>query len=178
MFRAKVKLIYRQEISERSECQFEKVVFNASYQEFLLKSQAYNPDRRFKTFSQMKENDGRANSLHYKLGFSVLHFISLLNNKIPVLTDNMGEKISFVTPRFELIESHIEDSSQHKAAIFYETGELLLIEFLGEYLLLSGEHKAENETASTFIVQLQPNLSIVTYQGIVHPQMAWIAGQQ
>jgi len=178
MFRAKIKLVYRHEISEKWESQFEKAIFQASYQEFLFKSQAYNPDGRFKSFSQMKENDGRANSLHYKLGFSVLHFISLLGNKMPVVIDNLCEKISFETPRFELIESNVDDISQHKIAIFYKTAELLLVDFLGEYLLLSQGHSAENETAGTFVVQLQPNLSIVSYQGIAHPQMAWTADQQ
>lgn len=172
MFRAKIKLVYRQEISAKSESQFEKAVFRASYQEFLFKSQAYNPDGRFKSFSQMRENDGRANSLHYKLGFSVLHFISPLGNKMPVITDNAGDKISFEAPRFELIESNIDDIAQHQIAIFYKTAELLLVDFLGEYLLLSQAHNAENETAGTFVLQLQPNLSIVTYQGIANPQMA------
>jgi len=103
MFRGKIKLVYKQEIDQKSESGFEKAIFQASYHEFLLKSQAYNPGHRFKTFSRMKEVDGKANSLHYKLSFSVLHLIEKLNNKMPFIRDNLGNKLSFETPRFELI---------------------------------------------------------------------------
>jgi len=178
MFRGKIKLVYKQEIGEKSESSFEKAIFHASYEEFLLESQAYNHGRHFKTFSRMKGADSKANSLHYKLSFSVLHFVSQLNHKMPGIKDNLGNKITFETPRFELIESHIEDISMHKVAVYYETATLTLLEFLGEYLLLSNCNKAENELTETFVVKMQPNLSILNYQGIAHPQMAWIACQQ
>jgi hypothetical protein len=83
VYQAKIKLVYRQVIDEASESGFEKAIFQASYQGFLLKSQTYNLEGKFKTFTKLKANDGRANSLHYKRGFSVVHFIAQLNNKIP-----------------------------------------------------------------------------------------------
>ena len=73
MSKAQVKIVYRQVIDESCSSGFEKAVFQASYEEFLLKSQAYNQEGKFKTFSKIKANDGRANSLHYKLSFSVGH---------------------------------------------------------------------------------------------------------
>src|ERR1700760_137005 len=126
MSRAKIKMVYRQVIDESCSSAFEKAILQASYHEFLLKSQAYNSEGKFKTFSKIKANDGRANSLHYKLSFSVGHFIAQLNNKIPVIKDNLGNRLSFDTVRFELIESHIEDESLHKVALNYETGTLTL----------------------------------------------------
>ena len=74
MYKAKIKLVYKQLIDETTVSSFEKAIFQTSYQEFLLKSEAYNPDRKLKTFSKIKANDGRANSLHYKLSFAVGHF--------------------------------------------------------------------------------------------------------
>jgi hypothetical protein len=171
MYKAKINLVYRQVIDESSESAFEKAIFRASYQEFLLKSQAYNMDGRFKTFSKLKENDGRANSLHYKLSFSVLHFIAQLNNKIPVIKDNLGNKLTFETARFELIESHTEDISLHKIAIHYETPHFMLIDFMGEYLLLTDGEPVENKTAETFVVRMQPDLSVLSYREVSHPQM-------
>src|ERR1700754_3800829 len=109
MYKAKIKLVYRQVIDEASESGFEKAIWQASYQEFLLKSQTYNAEGKFKTFSKMKANDGRANSLHYKLSFAVLHYIGQLENKMPLIRDNIGGKVAFGEARFELIESHIED---------------------------------------------------------------------
>src|ERR1700742_4972097 len=124
MCKAKIKLVYRQVIDENAQSAFEKAIWQASYQEFLLKSQVYNPGGKFKTFSRMKANDGRANSLHYKLSFSVLHFIAQLDNKMPLIRDNLGGKIAFETARFELIESHTEEITLHKVAINYETAML------------------------------------------------------
>jgi hypothetical protein len=171
MYKAKIKLVYRQVIDEASESGFEKAIFQASYQEFLLKSQTYNSEGKFKTFTKLKANDGRANSLHYKLGFSVVHFIAQLNNKMPLIKDNIGNKLSFETARFELIESHIEDIALHKVAINYETGFLTLIDLMGEYLLLAHDNLPENQRIETSVLRMQPDLSIISYQEAENPQV-------
>jgi hypothetical protein len=166
MYKAKIKLVYKQVIDASSESSFEKAIIHASYQEFLLKSQAYNTEGKFKTFSRMKANDGRANSLHYKLSFSVLHFIDQLDHKIPVVKDNLGNKLSFDTAAFELIESHTEDGSLHKVAINYQTETLTLIDFMGDYLLLTSADANSNEPSETFVVRMQFGLSVLNYQEI------------
>ncbi len=171
MSKAKIKMVYRQVIDESCQSAFEKAIFQASYDEFLLKSQAYNGEGKFKTFSKIKANDGRANSLHYKLSFSVGHFIAQLNNKTPVIKDNRGNKMAFEAANFELIESHIEDISLHKVAINYETGLLSLIEIMGEYLLLSADDLPENGPIDTFVLRMQPDLSIVSYEEVNQPQI-------
>ena len=164
MCKAKLKLVYKQVIDAAAESSFEKAILQASYQEFLLKSQAYNKEGTFKTFSRMKANDGRANSLHYKLGFSILHFIEQLDHKIPVLKDNLGNKLRFETAVFELIESHADDIQLHKVAIKYQTETLTLIEFMGDYLLLTKDSAPANEPSETFVVKMQADLSIISYQ--------------
>lgn len=171
MCKAKIRLVYRQVMDETSQSAFEKAILQASYQEFLLKSQAYNRDGLFKTFSKMKANDGRANSLHYKLDFSVGHFIAQLNNKIPLLKDNLGNKMSFEVARFELIESHTEDISLHKVAINYETAKLSLVEVFGEYILLAADTSENGDPIQTFVLRMQPDLSIVSYQQTAETQL-------
>jgi hypothetical protein len=182
MYKAKIKLIYKQVIDAHSKSAFERAIIQASYQEFRLKSQAYNQDARFQTFSQMKANDGRANSLHYKLSFSVLHFIEQLNNKIPVLKDNLGNKLAFETAAFELIESHTQDMLLHKVAINYQTETVTLIDFMGDYLLLTKDDLADSEPVNTFVVKMQPDLSIMTYQeinqfAVANRQLTVVSGQ-
>ena len=51
MGRALIKLIYKQVIDASSTGDFERNVFNATYHEFKLKSQAYNMEGKFKTFT-------------------------------------------------------------------------------------------------------------------------------
>lgn len=161
MSKAIIKLTYKQVIDSSARTDFERSILSASYREFLLKSQAYNPGNVLKTFSEMKNNDGRANSLHYKLSFVIGYFIETLKNKIPVLTDNLGKSINFEVPQMELIESDITDVSAHKVAINYITGDLLLLNTIGEYLVLSANN---GETA--FTVKMQDYLAISSYQPV------------
>ncbi|MBD1387126.1 hypothetical protein IDJ75_17700 [Mucilaginibacter rigui] len=159
MTKAIIKLTYKQVIDASSTGDFEKNVLFASYQEFLLKSQAYNPGNKLTTFSEMKNNDGRANLLHYKLSFVIGYFIETLKNKIPVVTDTLGNSITFEVPKFELIESDVTTMAAHKVAINYITTELTLLNIIGEYLVLSAGNGEE-----TFTIKMQDGLAITSYQ--------------
>jgi hypothetical protein len=159
MTKAIIKLTYKQVIDASSIGDFEKNVLFASYQEFLLKSQAYNPGSKLKTFSEMKNNDGRANSLHYKLSFVIGYFIETLKNRIPVITDTLGNSITFEMPKFELIESDVTTMAAHRVAINYITPELTLLNTIGEYLVLTTGNGEE-----AFTIKMQNNLAITSYQ--------------
>jgi hypothetical protein len=171
MAKAHIKLAYRQVIDVSSIGSFEKKVFHDSYTEFLMKIQAYNPGNKFTMFSEIVANDGRANSLHYKTSFAVLHHIETLQNKIPVLEDESGRiKIPFSIPEFKLLESDITDKSLHKVSITYITDTITLIDSFGEYLLLALGDQAQpigNQGLESFTIKMQDNLSIVNYKEIV-----------
>ncbi|HNP21988.1 MAG TPA: hypothetical protein PKM63_05390 [Panacibacter sp.] len=169
MQKALIKLIYRHIINSNASSGIEKLVFDASYSEFLLKSQAYNKDLRFQRFLQMKDADGRANSLHYKTSFAVIHIIEDFHNKIPFLQNTLGGNIAFDNFHFELVESSISDKSVHQLAINFITGDLTLIEVMGDYLLLSEGDKRILTTGNaieTFMLKMQAGLSIMSYAGI------------
>jgi hypothetical protein len=166
MKHAIIKLAYRQIIDAQSANSFEKYIFNASYNEFLLKSQAYNAEKKFSSFHEMVNNDGRANSLHYKLSFSVIGYVEALNKKIPKLTDNAGKNILFNEWQFELIDSDITNKAAHKVAINYYTNKITVIETLGEYMLLVADNRSESfdDISDSFILKMQDNLSITKFQ--------------
>jgi hypothetical protein len=175
---ALIKLAYKQIIDASAQGEFEKRVFHASYQEFLLKMQTYNPDKKFKTFTELKAHDGRANSLHYKLSFAVGHFFEMLNGRIPELNDNLGNQLKFEIPQFELIESNIDDRSAHKLAIIYTTGTLNLLNQLAEFMILADGDTTDKAALDTFIVKMQPNLSIISYQADEEPAILAMNGRQ
>jgi hypothetical protein len=175
---ALIKLAYRQIINASSDGEFEKKIFQTTYQEFLLKNQAYNPDRKFKTFTELKVHDGRANSLHYKIGFATGHLMPLLDNCIPGLKDNLGKGIKFELPQFELIESDIDNIYVHQVAITYTTKTLTLLNQLGEFMILAEGDISKLTAASTFILKMQPNLSIVSYQETEEPDLKELNGMQ
>lgn len=167
MQKALIKINYRQVIDISAQTEFEKYVYFASYKEFLLKSQSYNPEGKFKTFTEMKAADGRANSLHYKCSFAVDHLIKALGNKTPGLLDTLEQPVSFATYRFELIESNIADKTAHKIAVNYISDTLLLLHIIGDCLLLTTADKINTittEAAETFMIRMKEGLSVVSYQ--------------
>ena len=171
MSKALIKIVYRQVIDAKAETAFEKQVLKASYEEFLLKSQAYNREGEIKTFSAMKANDGRANSLHYKSGFAVDGYINLLQKKIPVLLDCTGQNIVFDAYRFEVLESDTGNPAVHTVAIWYYTETLTLLDQLGNHLLLVYGDKTEELSRSQpvencFMLPLQVGMSVVEYSPI------------
>jgi hypothetical protein len=166
---ALIQLAYRQIIDALSSTVLEKRIFHDSYAEFILKIQAYNQEGKFKLYSDIVANDGRANSLHYKTGFAILHHLETLKGKIPGLYDTAGRmQVSFEVPEFKVLESSLEDKSLHKIAITYLTAPLLLIDRFGEYMLLA-EGNEETELVNgvnTFTLRMQPDLSIINYKPV------------
>lgn len=158
-----IKLSYRHIIDSSSATQFEKNIFAATYNEFLLKSQAYNLEEKFTSFSEMCANDGRANSLHYKIGLVIGPFISSLQNKMPSCTDNLNNEILFENVSTKLIESDIKNASQHKLALIFTTGIITLAGSFGEYLLLTYGDKRNDAEIETFLLHLKENISIISY---------------
>jgi hypothetical protein len=171
MAKALIKLAWRQIIDSNSSTDFEKRIFHDSYAEFLMKIQTYNPENKFSTFSEVVANDGRANSLHYKCSFAVLHHIETLKNKIPGLSDAAGRfAIPFDVPEFKVLESSITDKSVHKVAINYITDVFTLVESFGEYMVLAFGDQSEyaaNPGLDTFTVKMQQNLSVINYKELV-----------
>ncbi len=167
MQQALIKLTYRQVIDAGAETAFEKNVMNASYAEYLMKSQVYNPDGKFTTFSQLKANDGRANSLHYKSGFGVAGFIKQLKQTMPGVHDTFGRALAFDTYQFEVTESDITDKSAHKVAIHYITDTLTMFGFAGNCMVLANGvqlKKSTTEAVETFMVLLHSAIAISSYQ--------------
>jgi len=167
MAEAIITLAYKQIIDALATGAFEQQVLNASYQEYLLKSQAYNPGGKFKTFTELKTHDGRANSLHYKSGFAVDGFISTLKKQIPIFQTTLCDPIAFTSYQFEVIESDINNKLLHKVAISYFTPPLILHSVIGNYILLSYKDDSTdpgNKLSSTFLVLMQQSLSINAYE--------------
>ncbi|OKS84882.1 hypothetical protein RG47T_0319 [Mucilaginibacter polytrichastri] len=153
-------------IDASAQTDLERNIFHASYQEFRMKSQAYNPDGDLQTFSQMKAKDGRANSLHYKISFAALHFLAPLNNKIPVLTDVMGKQLDYDSIVFELIESDIMQIKAHKVGIKFTTGTYVLHQVIGTNLVLSAEDVLNEKSnfTETFTLNMETGLAITSYR--------------
>lgn len=171
---AQITLSYRQLIDANATGDLEKKIFEDSYVEFLMQAQAYNTDKQFKTFTELKAHNPKSNSLHYKVGFAIGLYIRELGNRIPGVTDSLGSKeLPFELYHLELIESHIEDRQQHRVAVIYVTPPFTLLNIIGDRLLLvSPEQTGQPDTYDTFMVSLQPQLSITSYKTLEQLQEA------
>lgn len=159
-----IRLAYRQVIDAGSTTEFERSVFNDSYQEFLTQAQGYNPENKFITLGEMIEANPKAASLHYKVGFSIGHHIQRLNGLMPGLYDRLnGVQIPFDRHRFTLLESSVVDNTAHKTAITYIKDDVWLYAVLPDRLLLSFEREPKegaNGYVDTFELSLQPALFV------------------
>ena len=165
-----LKLTFRYLTDANSPDQFSKALMKLSHDEFKLKSQAYNTEGKFNSFSEMKANDGRANSLHYKCSFAVSGLIETLNKKIPGITDELGRPLEFETFSFELIESDINDLLRHKIAVHFITGELNLLMNAGDRLIVTkpgAEPDAENGFQDCITIRMPDGLAV---SGFINPR--------
>jgi hypothetical protein len=158
-----IQLSFRQIISSSDAGEFENAIRRASYDEFLLKSQAYNQENKFARFTEMIVADGRANSLHYKSGFVIEPWILRYRYQIPHLKDHGGKSIPFINYRFELIESSLSDFEQHKVAIHYQTNSYAWLATLGSAIVLSPVNCKQDEEGfvSCFTLSVGLSLSII-----------------
>ena len=170
MTNAYVKLAYRQVIDITSQSDFERDVFNDSYQEFLMQVQTYNQDNQYTTWQQVRTAVPKAEeALPYKVGFAITLYVRDLQHKIPRLTDTLGQAVAFAEHRFALLDSSIADKAHHRVALTYLTDTLLLLGTAGNYLLLTAPDQSEGNdqhvaVLDTFMVEIQPGLSIVSYR--------------
>ena len=155
-----LRLTFRFLIDQSNNDTVVKHAHRLTYEEFLLKSQVYNPGQLFTRFTEMRSHDGRANSLHYKTGFAISGLIKSFGEKMPGLRDNIGQQIPFELYRFELIESDIHDRTHHMAAIYFTSPVLLLHAAIGNMLVCSLKDMLEENSNIVYTIPLQENLGI------------------
>ncbi len=137
-----------------------KKLFNDSFNEFYLQSQAYSEGGRLKTFQDLIGNNPKANSLHYKVGFSIGRYVAELKNVIPGLRDSIGKPLAFENHEFQLLDSNISNRNAHKIAIIYTSDWFDLLAIAGNYLIVANA-RGDSGSTSTLTIQLRENLSIV-----------------
>ena len=162
--KAYVKLIFNHFIDYESVTSFERDVFNDSYDELLMQIQSFNANNQFNNWNDLISAVPKAaQNVPYKTAFAIGLYVKNLNGIIPGLVDQLGFPVSFKTYQLQIIESDFSQRNKHKIALHYTTDTFVLIDTIGDYLLLSTETEITDNTISTFMLKLQPNLSITSY---------------
>jgi hypothetical protein len=157
-----IQLCYRKIIDASSEKIWDKYVFESSYKEFLMQSQLYNQEKKYKSFAELLLNMPGTEKLHFLVSAALTGYIQQLNGKIPDILNNLGRHfLEFINFRFEIINSDVMDKSKHQVAINFFSEPMLWHDTVDNHLLLSALNAEKNEDGIlTHLMQLQPFLSI------------------
>lgn len=163
MRKGTIRLVYRKIIDVNTQNVWEKYVFDATYAEFLMQSQLYNQEKRYSTFSELKNNVPNADKLHFLVCASVIGYLKQLNGKMPDVLNSLGKLfLPFSNYKFEIIESDIRDRSKHRIAIELFSDPLTWFDTIDNQLLVavnvSDESRANEVLTDMF--SMQPYLSI------------------
>lgn len=167
-----IRLIYRKIVDINSPAPWEKLVFDASYKEFLMQAQLYNQERKYSSFGELIAHVPGAYKLHFLVSASVVGYLQQLNGKVPDIREGTGRLfLPFINYRFEIINSDIHQRDRHQVAFNFVSEPLLWLDTIGDRLLISVGGKTETgpegeEEILTELVQLQPFLSIYSVKEI------------
>lgn len=115
-------------------------------------------ERQYPTWKAPQTAIPKANiNVQYKTAFAIGLYIQGLQNKIPGAATALGQSISLEHQQFEILASDVRNPNIHTVTITYTTPFLTLLDSFGHYLLL-------RDDTETFIVELQPGVSIVHYE--------------
>ncbi len=133
-----ITLVYKKIITAQSEGAWEKRVFADSYSEFCMQGQLFTNKGVCLSFSQMQQAQPQSSQLHHLVSASVIAYLHQLKNVIPDKCDSLGQLfLSFDQYRFEIIESHLQDRTQHQIALTFFSHPMVWHDTIGERLLLS-----------------------------------------
>jgi hypothetical protein len=156
-----IKLCYRKVIDSTSQKQWDKLLFEDSYREFLMQAQFYNQEKKYSAFSDIINNVPGAEKLHFLVSSSVIGYLKQLNGIVPDVLNSLGKHfLPFKNYRFEIINSDIKDKSKHQVAINFFSEPLTWHDTIGNQLLISLNEKDENAEYLTELFLMQPFLSI------------------
>jgi hypothetical protein len=160
-----IRLSYRKIIDAASTHVWEKYVFDATYQEYLIQAQNYNPDNKYFTFAELKNNVSNADKLHFLVSASVTNYLKQLNGIVPDILNNQGKLfLPFKNYRFEIIDSDIRNKSKHRVTVVFISEPITWVDTVDNLLLVAGARVDQNgdDGILTEMFTLQPFLSIHT----------------
>jgi hypothetical protein len=162
-----IKLQYRMIFDQNVQKVWDKYVFEDSHLEYRMKCQEYTNEPEKMSFKELLKVNPSAEKLQYLVSLSVLNHLRWLEDKMPDILNVMGERcIPFQNFKFEILQSHFEDKSKHIVQIDFFSDPLHWIDTIGDKLLLSIEKPNQDTETQTFMLNLQPNLTIYSIQNL------------
>ncbi len=164
-----VRFCYRKIIDSSSQKGWDKLVFDSSYQEFLMQSQFYNQEKKYNSFAELLINIPSSEKLHFLVSAAVVPYVLQLKGVVPDILNSLGKHfLLFQHYRFEIINSDIKNKSAHQVAINFISEPLIWQDTVGDTIILSSIDAATTEDEIlTDTLKLQPFLSIYSLKETV-----------
>jgi hypothetical protein len=156
-----IRLAYRKIIDAGAQNVWEKYVFDATYQEYLIQAQNYNPDKKFYTFAELLHHVPYAEKLHFLVSASVINYLKQLNGRVPDILNNQGKLfLPFTKYRFEIIDSDIRDRLKHRIVVEFISEPLIWLDSIDNLLLVALNDGNGEDGYLTDMLAMRPFLSI------------------
>lgn len=164
-----IRLSYCKRIDARTAGDWERAVFEDTYQEFYMQAQTFNPDNRYQTLAELLANVPGSDKLHYLSSRAASGYLRQLNQLVPDVVNVQGKRcLPFTQFTFELLASHVTERDEHQIMITFYSDPITWIDTVGGALLVAygnhGEAVWSGEEVATDLISLQPNLNIWSYQ--------------
>ncbi len=171
---ANLKFLYRLVINRHSTHPWEKALFDATYMEFLMQQQLFNSkEEPAHSFKELLKKNPAAGELHYLVGIAAHTYVLQWEGKIYRVPDNSNKTyLPFNEYRLDIIESHIEDKTQHEIALSFFSPLLLLVDKISDYVIVAEKEEKADNGRSAYITQtykMQPLLSVCYYEALDMP---------
>lgn len=157
-----IRFCYRKVIDASSQTQWDKLVFESTYTEYLMQSQFYNQEKKYNTFGELLQHVPAAERLHFMVSSAVVGYLQQLGGKIPGILNSLGKHfLEFKNYRFEIINADIRNKAVYQVAINFFSEPMCWHDTIGNKMLISAVNgETGQDGVLTELVELQPFLSI------------------
>jgi hypothetical protein len=162
MIKGIIRLQYRKIIDVNATKTWDKLVFDASYNEFLLQSQFYNQEKKYTTFRELLTHVPAAEKLHFLVTPAIIGHLQQLNGKVPDILNQAGKLfLPFKGYKFEIINSDVRNKAKHLVVVNFISEPLTWYDTVDNLLLVSANQVVDGqEEILTEMFTMQPYLSI------------------
>ncbi|MBS1509296.1 MAG: hypothetical protein JST86_00530 [Bacteroidetes bacterium] len=153
-----IRFSFQKTISEQPVTLWDKYVFDATWMEYRMQAANFNQKTKDTLFTNILAHEPRAAQLHQMVSTAALGYIRQLEGIIPELLTVHGKAlIPFKNFQFNIVQSDMIDSRQHKVDITFISEPLTLIDTFNHHFLIAiGDKSREWVDGKEILTELIP----------------------
>ncbi|WP_051293160.1 hypothetical protein [Olivibacter sitiensis] len=151
-------LCYRKLIDNSSKGRWERLLYDAAYEEYHMQVQYFDTEGKWDRYSDLLLAVNGAEKLPFLVSGAINGYLQQLNGRVPDVVNNVGKYfLRFSQYQFEIIDAHRSKQSTFRIAVSFFTDPLLWLDTISNYLLLQ---PLGDENCLTHLFELRPYVNI------------------